>query len=148
VFDITNSLDSGGEEIRLTIKPEAEALGLTMASLGRQVRQAFYGEEAQRIQRGRDELKVMVRYPRSQRRSIADLENMRIRTPTGDEVPFHSVATIEFGQAYSRIRRQDRKRTVTISADADLEIVEPGEIITDISDNYIPQLLSRYPGLS
>ena len=59
-----------------------------MSSLGRQVRQAFYGEEAQRIQRGKDELKVMVRYPIEERRSIADLENMRIRTPGGDEVPF------------------------------------------------------------
>ena len=84
VFDISNSSSAGGQEIRLEIKPEAEALGLTMASLGRQVRQAFYGEEAQRIQRGQDELKVMIRYPEAERRSIADLENMRIRTPTGD----------------------------------------------------------------
>jgi multidrug efflux pump subunit AcrB len=147
VFDITNSLDSGGEEIRLTIKPEAEALGLTMSSLGRQVRQAFYGEEAQRIQRGKDELKVMVRYPLDARRSVADLENMRIRTPSGDEVPFQSVAEIEFGQAYSRIRRQDRKRSVTVSADVDPKLVEPGELIKEISDDYIPTLLGKYPGI-
>ena len=147
LFDITNSLDSGGEEIRLRIKPEAEALGLTMSSLGRQVRQAFYGEEAQRIQRGKDELKVMVRYPRSDRRSIADLENMRIRTPTGDEVPFQSVASIEFGQAYSSIQRTDRKRTVTVSSDMDPESVEPGEIVDDIVENFIPQLLARNPGV-
>lgn len=147
VFDITNSLDSGSEEIRLTIKPEAEALGLTMASLGRQVRQAFYGEEAQRIQRGKDELKVMVRYPLDDRRSIADLENMRIRTPSGDEVPFQSVAEIEFGQAFSRIRRQDRKRSVTVSADIDPNLVEPGELIKEISDDYIPVLLGKYAGV-
>ncbi len=147
VFDITNSLDSGGEEIRLTIRPEAEALGLTMASLGRQVRQAFYGEEAQRIQRGKDELKVMVRYPLDDRRSIADLENMRIRTPTGDEVPFQSVAEIEFGQAFSRIRRQDRKRSVTVSADTDPNLVEPGELVKEISDDYIPTLLRKYAGV-
>jgi multidrug efflux pump subunit AcrB len=147
VFDITNSLDSGGEEIKLSIKPEAEALGLTMSSLGRQVRQAFYGEEAQRIQRGKDEVKIMVRYPLDARRSVADLENMRIRTPSGDEVPFESVAEIEFGQAYSRIRRQDRKRSVTVSADADPNLVEPGELIKEISDDFIPTLLSRYPGI-
>jgi len=94
VFDVLNSSSSGGEEIKLAIKPEAEALGLTMQSLGRQVRQAFYGEEAQRIQRGKDELKVMVRYPLEDRRSISDLENMMIRTPTGDEVPFGSVADV------------------------------------------------------
>jgi len=87
VFDIVNSATSGTEEIKLKIKPEAEALGLTMSSLGRQVRQAFYGEEAQRIQRGKDELRVMVRYPIEERRSIADLENMRIRTRM--ETRFH-----------------------------------------------------------
>lgn len=147
VFDITNSLDSGGEEISLSIKPQAEALGLTMSSLGRQVRQAFYGEEVQRIQRGRDELKVMVRYPLADRRSIADLENMRVRTPAGDEVPFQSVAEIHYGQAYSRIHRQNRQRTVTVSADIDPQKVQPGEIVKEISSDYIPGLLARYPGV-
>ena len=147
VSDIRDTLSSGGQEIKLSIKPEAEALGLTMSSLGRQVRQAFYGEEAQRIQRGRDELKVMVRYPREDRRSIADLENMRIRTPSGDEVPFASVAEVSFGSAYSRITRQNRKRTVTVMADIDPEKVEPGEIVKEISDDYIPGLLAKYPGL-
>jgi len=148
VFDIRNSVSSGGEEIRLSIRPEAEALGLNMASLGRQVRQAFYGEEAQRIQRGKDELKVMVRYPVEERRSIADLENMRIRTPAGDEVPFASVAEVSFGQAYSSISRQNRKRVVTVSADLDPEIVEPSVVIEETSEQYIPGLLSRYPGTS
>jgi multidrug efflux pump subunit AcrB len=118
-----------------------------MASLGRQVRQAFYGEEAQRIQRGKDELKVMVRYPLEDRRSIADLENMRIRTPAGDEVPFSSVAEVSFGQAYSSISRQNRKRTVTVSANIDPEIVEPGEIVEEITEDFIPGMLGRNPGV-
>jgi len=147
VFDIRNTASAGGKEIRLTIKPEAEALGLTMSSLGRQVRQAFYGEEAQRIQRGQNELKVMVRYPLDERRSIADLENMRIRTPTGDEVPFYSVAEVSFGEAFSSISRQNRKRTVTVSADIDPDVVEPGPIVEEISGEYIPELLSRHPGV-
>jgi len=147
VFDIRNSSEPGGQEIRLVIKPEAEALGLTMSSLGRQVRQAFYGEEAQRIQRGKDELRVMVRYPREDRRSIADLENMRIRTPAGVEVPFQSVADISFGQSYSTITRLDRARTITVSADLDTDIAEPGKIVSAISDEYVPELLSRYPGV-
>ena len=147
VYDIRNSANSGGKEISLAIKPEAEALGLTMSSLGRQVRQAFYGEEAQRIQRGQDELKVMVRYPLDERRSIADLDNMRIRTPAGDEVPFHSVAEVSFGNAYSTITRQNRRRTVTVSADIDPEIVEPGEVVKEISTDYIPGLLARNPGV-
>ncbi|MDH3752058.1 MAG: efflux RND transporter permease subunit, partial [Gammaproteobacteria bacterium] len=148
VFDIQNSSSSGGQEIKLSIKPEAEALGLTLASLGRQVRQAFYGEEAQRIQRGKDELKVMVRYPREDRRSIADLENMRIRTPSGDEVPFESVADVAYGTSYSSITRLDRARTITVSADIDPELVEPGEVIREISENFIPELLSRHAGIS
>jgi len=148
VFDIQNSSNIGGQEIKLSIKPAAEALGLTMASLGRQVRQAFYGEEAQRIQRGKDELKVMVRYPREDRRSIADLENMRIRTPGGDEVPFESVADVSFGTSYSSINRLNRARTITVSADIDPEIVEPGEIIREISEDYIPELLARHAGVS
>ncbi len=147
VFDIRNTAIAGGQEIRLEIKPEAEALGLTMSSLGRQVRQAFYGEEAQRIQRGQNELKVMVRYPLDERRSIADLENMRIRTPSGDEVPFASVAEVSFGKASSTITRQNRRRTVTVSADIDEENVEPGEIINEISEDFMPGLLSRYPGV-
>ena len=147
LFDVTNSATTGSDEIKLTIKPEAEALGLTMSSLGRQVRQAFYGEEAQRIQRGKDELRVMVRYPLSERRSISDLENMRIRTPSGDEVPFSSVAEVSYGQGYSSISRLDRERTVTVSSDLDPELVEPQQIIKTLSEEYIPALLSRYPGV-
>ena len=147
LFDITNSATSGSDEIKLTIKPAAEALGLTMSSLGRQVRQAFYGEEAQRIQRGKDELRVMVRYPLEERRSITDLENMRIRTPGGDEVPFNSVAEISFGQGYSSISRLNRERTVTVSADLDPDQVEPQQIIRTMSEEYIPELLARYPGV-
>lgn len=148
VFDITNTIDSGGDEIRLKIKPEAEALGLSLSSLGRQVRQAFYGEEAQRIQRGKDELKVMVRYPVEERRSIADLKNMRIRTPAGDEVPFSSVADMSYGKGYSSISRLNRERTVTVSADIDPEVVESSEIVKTISEDYIPELLARHPGVS
>ena len=148
IFDINNTSAAGGDEIRLKIKPEAEALGLTMSSLGRQVRQAFYGEEAQRIQRGKDELRVMVRYPADERRSVADLENMRIRTPDGTEVPFESVATVEFGKGYSRISRLDRERTVTVSSNINPDLVEPQQLIKDISENYIPGLLSRHPGVN
>jgi len=148
VFDIVNSSNMGAQEIKLTIKPEAEALGLNQQSLGRQVRQAFYGEEAQRIQRGKDELRVMVRYPLEDRRSIADLENMRIRTPGGDEVPFGSVAEVAYGSSYSSITRQNRERTITVSADIDPELVEPGEVIREISNDFIPGLLARHAGIS
>ncbi len=147
VFDIRNSAEGGSQEIKLTIKPEAEALGLTQASLGRQVRQAFYGEEAQRIQRGKDEIRVMVRYPEQDRRSIADLENMRIRTPNGDEVPFESVAEVSFGKSYSSIVRADRQRMVTVSADIDADVAEPGRIAEEIRNEVFPVLESRFEGV-
>ncbi len=85
VYDVTDSFREGKPEIKLAIRSSAEALGLSLQDLARQVRQGFYGEEAQRIQRGRDDVRVMVRYPRQERRSLGDLETMRVRTPEGAE---------------------------------------------------------------
>ena len=147
VFDIRSSLNVGGEEIKLDIKPQAESLGLSMAIVGRQVRQAFYGEEAQRIQRGKNEIKVMVRYPEEDRTSIDNLESMRIRNNNGDEIPFSSVATASFGKAYSSIIRENGIRVVTVSADADSSIVEPRRVIADITENFIPEMKDRFPQL-
>ncbi|MEM9530593.1 MAG: efflux RND transporter permease subunit [Pseudomonadota bacterium] len=147
VFDIVNNATSGGDEIQLRIRPSAEPLGITLASLGTQVRQAFYGEEVQRIQRGTDELKVMLRYPESERRSIANLEDMLITTPAGDQVPFSEVAEVTFSDAYSAIYRLNGERTVTVTADLDPAIAEPGAVIADISATVIPDILTRYPGI-
>ena len=132
VYEISDSFRADKVEMQLGIKPAAETLGLTLQDLGRQVRQAFYGEdaqriqrgprtvyistramafygeEAQRIQRGRDNIRVMVRYPRD-RRSLGDLENMRIRTPNGAEVPFSQVAQVKPGRGFASIERVDRK---------------------------------------
>jgi multidrug efflux pump subunit AcrB len=148
VFDITNSYSQGGEEIRLRIKPEAEHLGLTANMLGTQVRQAFFGEEAQRLLRGRDELKVMVRYPEAERSSVANLQNMRIRTPDGTQVPFSEVAEVDLGQGFSTITRIDRQRTVTVSADVDPLQAQSGAVIRDVISNYIPKLLEQYPDVN
>lgn len=148
VFDVTNSYSRGGEEVKLQIKPNAEQLGLTANALGAQVRQAFYGEEAQRLLRGRDELKVMVRYPEAERRSIANLEYMRIRTPDGDEVPFSEVADAVVGEGFSTIRRIDRQRTVSVTADVDPMIAQSGAVIRDVMQNYVPELTSTYPDVT
>jgi len=102
VFDVTNSYSRGSEEISLRIKPEAEHLGLTATALGSQVRQAFYGDEAQRLLRGRDELKVMVRYPEDERASIANLEHMRIRTQQGEQIPFGQLSEGQIGAGLAR----------------------------------------------
>ncbi|GAA5218391.1 efflux RND transporter permease subunit [Corallincola platygyrae] len=147
VYDISDDSSGGKEEIVLSIKPQAEALGLSLLDLARQVRQGFYGAEAQRVQRGSDEVKIMVRYPREERRSITDLENMRIRTATGDEVPFSAVAEIEMSQGYSRITRVDGIRAITVTASADKTRVEPSKISKEVEENILPELLSKYPGV-
>jgi multidrug efflux pump subunit AcrB len=110
VIDISDSFRAGKVEMKLNLKPEARTLGLTLSDLARQVRQGFYGDEAMRIQRGRDEVKVMVRYPEDERKSLGHIESMRIRTPQGDEVPFSRVANVEIGRGFATIERADRQR--------------------------------------
>lgn len=147
VFDIRNSYESGTPEIKLNIKPEAEVLGLSLSDLARQVRAGFYGEEVQRVQRGQDEVKVMVRFPRDERDSVGYLDNMRIRTPDGGRVPFNSVASVEISESPTRIRRYDRNRAVQISAEVDKENYEPGKITDDILQKELPEVLAGYPGV-
>ena len=147
VYEISDSFRAGKDEIKLGIKPEAEILGLTLQDLGRQVRQAFYGEEAQRIQRGRDDVRVMVRYPRDERRSLGDLENMRIRTPNGGEVPFGHVAEVESGRGFASIRRVDRNRAVNVTASVDPALTTTGQVITDLQTRILPEVLENYPGV-
>ncbi|MYK44928.1 MAG: efflux RND transporter permease subunit [Gammaproteobacteria bacterium] len=145
LFEVESSASDGPEEIRLTVRPEAEAMGVTLSDLARQVRQAFYGAEAQRIQRGDSDVRVMVRYPRSERKSIGSLENMWIRLPDGREMPFDAVATYELERGYNAINRIDGRRTVTVSANADLNVVEPGRVARTVMSTYLPGLLARYP---
>ncbi len=147
VYDVRNSFSRGTPEIKLNIKPEAEALGLTLASLARQIRAGFYGEEVQRVQRGQDEVKVMVRYPRDERDSVGYLDNVRIRTPGGGQVPFHAVADIEMSESPTRIQRFDRERAVRVSAEVDKEKYEPGKITEDILAQELPEVLAQFPGV-
>ena len=147
VYDIRNSEEGGSRQIKLDIEPQAESLGLTLSDLARQVRQGFYGQEIQRIQRGEDDVRVMVRYPKDQRDSVGHLEDMRIRTPQGDAIPFGSVAEISLTEAPSVIRRFNRERSVSVSAAVDKEIAEPGKITGEIQQEFLPQLLASYPGV-
>ncbi len=147
LYDIRNSYERGRPEIKLNIKPEAEALGLTLADLAGQVRAGFYGAEVQRIQRGQDEVKVMVRFPREERDSVGYLEDMRIRTPGGGRVPFHAVAEVETTESPLFIQRYDRERAVRVSAEVDKELYEPEKILSDILEQELPQVLARFPGV-
>ncbi|MEE9608743.1 MAG: efflux RND transporter permease subunit [Myxococcota bacterium] len=148
VFDISDSFRDGKAEIKLGIRDSAQSLGLTLDDLARQVRQAFYGEEAQRIQRGRDDVRVMVRYPEADRRSLANLDDLRIRTPNGGEVPFYAVARAERGRGYAAIKRSDRERVINVTADVDLTQTTANQVLADLERAFLPQLLADNPGLA
>ncbi|MFT5049493.1 MAG: multidrug efflux pump subunit AcrB [Chlamydiales bacterium] len=148
VFDVSDSFRGGKQEIKLSILPGAEALGLTLADLARQVRQGFYGEEAQRIQRGRNDVRVMVRYPFADRRSLHGLESMRIRTPMGADVPFSSVARAELTRGYATIERFDRHRMIRVTASADKAVADTGDIVKTLTDSVLPGILDRHPGVA
>ncbi len=148
VFDISDSFRAGKQEIKLKLRPEARNLGLTLNDLAQQVRHAFYGVEAQRIQRGPDDVRVMVRLPEDERQSIGNLEDMRIRTPEGIEVPFTSVADVELGRGYSRINRIDGQRVVNVTADVNREVASPEAIIGGFTEDVLPKILAQFPGVS
>jgi len=147
VSDITDSFEPGKAELKLELKDTGRTLGLTLSDLARQVRQGFYGEEAQRIQRGRDDIRVMVRYPEEERRSLADIENMRIRLLDGTEIPFKTVAEVKYGRGYATIRRAERRRVVNVTADVDVSVTNAADINRDLDRNVLPDLMREYPGL-
>ena len=149
VYDIADSFRGGKPEIKLALTSQGEALGLSLQDLARQVRQGFYGEEAQRIQRGRDDVRVMVRYPRGERSSLADLQSMRIRTPGGGEVPFSTVARVSYGRGFARIRRVDRQRVINVTAEVDAALNNGNTVTEDVRKTFLdPLLASEYPGVS
>jgi multidrug efflux pump subunit AcrB len=148
LYDISNSYRSGKRELALRVRPEAEALGLTQADLGNQVRDAFYGREAQRVQRGRDDVRVMIRFPEDDRRSLASLENMSIRLPDGTEVPALSVAELTPTIGNSTINRTDGQRSINVVASADRDRVAPETILVELFRTHIPKLMEDFPGVS
>jgi multidrug efflux pump subunit AcrB len=147
LFDIRNGAGDTADEFHLDIMPEAESLGLTRYALGNQVRHAFYGAEAQRIQRGTDEIKVMVRYPKADRELTSSLSNMFIRTPQGDEVPFDTVAKLDITQGLLKTTHINFQRASEVTAEVDRARVEPSKVMEEVEKNVLPPLLKKYPGL-
>ncbi|MGB0370646.1 MAG: efflux RND transporter permease subunit [Opitutales bacterium] len=147
VFNVRSSLSDGPPEVILEIKPEAEAMGLSLADVASQARAAFYGIEAQRVQRGEDEVKVMVRYPIEERSKLESLETMYFRTPDGRELPFSAVAAFDYDTGYNSIRRYNGMRAVSINASVDRAIVEPGKITGEVRTYFEEELKPRYPGV-
>lgn len=147
VSDIADSFRAGKQEVQLSVRESAMPLGLTQNDLARQVRQAFYGEEAQRMQRGRDDVRVMIRYPEAERRSLGSLEGMRIRTKEGVEVPFSAVAKAEISRGFASIRRTDRQRVVTVTAEVNRSLTTPSIILGQF-EAWLPEFETRFPDVS
>ncbi|MHC4203577.1 MAG: efflux RND transporter permease subunit [Planctomycetota bacterium] len=147
VGDIQDDFEPGKAELKLKIKDTGRTLGLTLSDLARQVRQGFYGDEVQRIQRGRDDIRVMVRYPEAERRSLADVENMRIRLPNGTEIPFGTVAEVQYGRGYSAIKRVDRRRVVSVTADVDRTVANANVINKELLASVLPELAREFNGV-
>ena len=144
--DVVDSEQEGRREIDITLKPRAYALGLTVRDVVGQVRQGFFGYEAQRIQRGRDEIRVWVRYPEQDRASLGLLDQMRIRTPQG-EYPFSELATYEVKRGISQINHLNRRREITVEASLAEEKQDLPPLLDEIREEVIPRVLSQVHGV-
>jgi len=147
VFDIHDELSAGKRELQVSLKPRASTLGITVSELASQLRQGLYGGEALRMQRGTDEIKVVVSYGDSDRRSLGAVENLRIRTRTGAEIPFREVADTKIVRGYAAITRQDGTRRCRVKADIDERFANAEQIVSDMEATFLPDLDERYPGI-
>ena len=148
VGDVNDSRQTSAKEVQFTLKPLAYSMGIPLAEIASQVNYSFYGLEAQRILRDSEEIKVMVRYPLAQRSSVGHVGDVMIQAPNGAELPLSELAEINLTDGVTRIRRENGNRTVNVWGSVDAEQVEPFEVAKDIRDNFIPQLLKKYPAVT
>ena len=146
--DVTDNDPKGIKEINVLLKDNAYALGLDLGEVMRQIRNGFFGAQAQRFQRGQDEIRVWVRYDLENRSSINDLDDMRLVTPTGDRVPFDEIATYEIVRGTESISHLDGMREIRVSADMEDPNGSSTEILEDIRTNVIPPILDKYPSIT
>ena len=147
-FDVTDNFRPGKMEKQVHIRQGAASLGVTMADIATQLRQAYYGDEAVKVQRGRHDIKVMVRYALKERETEASIDDLRIRTPDGRQIPLRQVARLETRQGYSAIQRVDRQRVITVLSDIDEEAANAQKIVEDLKTGFLPDLVTRFPGVT
>ena len=147
VFDIKDSFKYGKDEIKLKLKPKARYLGITMSEISIQVRQAFYGLEVQSFQRGRDEVKVFLRYPKDNRVSLKNLEMLNIRTIEGNEIPLNQLVDMNLERGFSIINRVDRRQSVNVTAKVDISKITANEILARLDKNDLPSLNKKYSSI-
>jgi len=145
-FEIADTLSDGKEELQIELTSQGFALGMSTSAITRQVRNAFFGSEIQRIQRGRDDVRVMIRFPIEERRTVSNLSDMLVTTPSGGKVPLSHVANLIPGKSPSAINRSDRYRTVNITADVDKQATNMTVLNADLK-SYLDSLMGKYPGL-
>ncbi|URQ85399.1 efflux RND transporter permease subunit [Pseudoalteromonas sp. SCSIO 43088] len=146
VYEIADSMSDGKDELQIELTEQGLALGLNRVDVSQQVRNSFFGAQVQRIQRGRDDVRVMVRLPIEERRSVADLTDILIKTPTGGTVPLSHVATLVPGQSPSSIYRIDRYRTLNVTADVEKSNTNMTILQADLK-TYLDELMVQYPGV-
>lgn len=148
VFDVRSDHTPGVRQMDVRLRPEGRALGLTTRSLAEQVRGAFFGQEALRFQRGREETRVQARLPEAERNALTDLETALIRVPAGGEAPLREVAVIEAGSSPPAIRRQDGRQVVTVTAEVDASVISAGQANAVLEDSILAGLRASNPGLT
>jgi multidrug efflux pump subunit AcrB len=148
VKDIRDDTPLGNNEFIVTLKPKGKALGFTLRDLTAQLRQGFYGQEVMRLQRGRDEIKIWVRFTKDSRLSISQIENLKMRTPSGDYVPFKEAADYNIQRSLRRIRHENGERSVTVYANLDYSKNDLAVILGDLNTTIIPKILSQVDGVS
>ena len=148
VFDVDDDSRPGKWEFQVSVKDRAKSMGVSSQELANTIRASYYGAEVMRLQRGRHEVKLMVRYPPSQRRSLANLEEIRVRTADGVERPITELAKIKVVRGYNEINRLNQKRSITISADIDEDTANARETVAALQAEFMPELLAKYPGLT
>jgi len=146
-YDIKSDQDAGLREIELRLKPSARTLGLTLEDVAAQVRAAFFGAEAVRVQRGRQDVRVYVRLPEDERDSIADIERLQVRVPGGGFTALSTVADASFTEAPATIRREEGRRAVTITAEVNEEAISSAEANRFVEEQVLPDIIADYPDL-
>ncbi|MCA9047927.1 MAG: efflux RND transporter permease subunit, partial [Planctomycetaceae bacterium] len=147
VFDIADDSRPGKWELQLTEKPTAQALGVPLDNIARTVRASYYGEEVMRLQRGRHEVKLMVRYPEADRRSLANFSDIRVTGADGISRPITELADVTVTRGYSEINRIDQQRSITVSADVNEQEAVAKDIVNSLRSGFVPELLKEFPGL-
>jgi HAE1 family hydrophobic/amphiphilic exporter-1 len=147
VIDIDDDSRPGKWEYQVKVKPRAEAMGVSLADLAGTIRASFYGEEVMRLQRGRHEVKLMVRYPQDERRTLATLDDIRVTGPDGVKRPIGELADVSVQRGFSEINRLGQKRSITVTADIDVakSSLTSSQITSDMEKRLMPVLKADYP---